>query len=223
MPSKYNNFSWQNYLELSTRQRRKLAFKAHRGDKGAQNALLSYTRSIKTEVNTRLRALEKSNLDYGKVYNQVQYFTQTQYGTNRFASPSALNKDWYDMALQNDIGYKFLNTMTSTREGARLAEKHRLDRLKELDIVPSNIGRRREKEFLRFLGNEEVSASIDEYGTSSEPVQMFYDVYDRDGTEGLKALSYSLTEHMAGRISFDEAMERVGIKVEDYRSGRRTT
>lgn len=223
MPSKYNNFSWQNYLELSTRQRRKLAFKAHRGDKGAQQALLSYTRSIKTEVNKRLLALERSNLDYGKTYNNVQYFTQTQYGTKRFASPTALKNDWYDMALQNDQGYKFLKTMTSTREGARLAEKHRMDRLKELEIIPKDMARRKEKEFLRFLGNEEVSAAIDEYGTSDTPVQMFYDVYKEKGGEGLNALRYALTEHMAKRITFDEAMQRVGIKIEDYKTGQRTT
>ena len=223
MRSKYNNFSWQNYLELSTRQRRKLAIKAHRGDRGAQQALLSYTRSIKTEVNKRLLALEKSNLDYGKAYNNVQFFTQTQYRTRRFKSPSALDMDWYDMALQNDIGYKFLNTMTSTREGARLAEKHRMDRLKELDIVPTNIKRRQEKEFLRFLGDESISASIDEYGTSDVPVQMYYDVYKRDGTQGLNALKYAVTEHLAGKIGFDEAMERVGIKIEDYKTKKPST
>lgn len=215
--------AWQDYLKLSARQRRSLAIKAHRGDKGAQSALLQYTRDIKKEVNSRLLALERSNLNYGKSYNNVLFFTQTEYGGNRFKSPTALEHDWYAMSLQNDIGYKFLNTMTSTRQGARLAEKHRIDRLKELEAIPENIGKRQEKEFLRFLGDEAISAAMDEYGTSDIVVEMMYDAYSKGGSKALSNMRTAMTEFLANRIGFDDAMERVGVKVEDYISGRPTS
>lgn len=215
--------AWQDYLKMSARQRRSLALKAHRGDKGAQSALLEYTRDIKKEVNKRLADLEKSNLAYGKAYNNVTYFTETQYGTHRFKSPTSLGYDWYDMSLQNDIGYKFLNNMTSTREGARQAEQHRVARLKELEVLPNNLAKRKEKEFLKFLGNEAISAAMDEYGTSTEVVEMMYDAYQQNGTKALTVMRGAMTEFLAGRTDFDTAMGRVGIKVEDYYRKRPTS
>ena len=41
---------------------------------------------------------------------------------------------------------------------------------------------RRSKRFLRFLGSEEVSASIDQYGTSDVMVKMMWDAYNNNGT-----------------------------------------
>lgn len=215
--------AYQDYLKMTSRQRRKLALNAKRGNIEAQKQLTQYTREIKAEVNKRLRELEKSNLDYGKAYNNLLFFTQTEYGSNRFQSVSKLDNDWYAMSLQNDIGYKFLNTMTSTKEGARTAERHRMDRLKELEIIPEDIAPRREKEFLRFLGNEEISAAIDEYGTSDVIVEMFYDAYKVQGTQALNILKTSMNEWLANRISFDDAMLRTGIKIEDYISRKPTS
>lgn len=196
---------------------------ANRGDKSAQKALLSYTRSIKTEVNSRLRELEKAHLDYGKTYNNVLFFTQTEYGKNRFQSPTALDMDWVSMSLQNDIGYKFLNTMSSTKEGAKLAEQHRIEALRELGKIPRNMKKYQEREFLRFLGQEEISATLDEYGTSEVLVEAFYTQYEKNGSESLTKISHAVTEFLANRITFDEAMERAGIKIEDYYSGKPTS
>lgn len=215
--------AWREYLQMSSRQRRKLALQANRGDSGAQKALLSYTRAIKTEVNARLLKLEKAHLDYGKAYNNVLFFTQTEYGKNRFQSPTALDMDWVAMTLQNDIGYKFLNTMSSTTTGARQAEQHRLEALRKLGKLPEKMKRHQEKEFLRFLGQEEISAALDEYGTSEVLVEAFYKKYKEDGSNGLTKISHAVTEFLANRISFDEAMERVGIKLEDYYSGKPTS
>lgn len=216
--------AWQDYIKLSTRQRRKLAIKAHRGDREAQASLLRYTMDIKKEVNHRLSLLERNNMAYGKAYNNVLYFTQTEYGTNRFKNPNQIGRtNWYDMALQNDIGYKFLNSMTSTVEGAREAEKHRIKRLKELEVIPEEITPRREKEFLKFLGNEEISAAIDEYATSDIVVEMMYDAYKKGGRQSLQLMRTAMTEFLANRVGFDEAMERVGVKVEDYISKRPTS
>lgn len=215
--------AWEDYLKMSTKQRRNLARKANRGDKAALSSLKQYTRDIKTEVNKRLKSLEKANLNYGKAYNNVMFFTQTQYDKNRLLSPTGLKNDPYDMQLQNEIGIKFLKSDLSTVRGSRDVEQKRLNSLKEKGALPNNISNKKAKEFLRFLGNEEISAAIDEYGDSEIVVEMMYDAYKNGGTSALSALKVSMTEFLSERITFDEAMERVGVKVEDYFRGRPTT
>lgn len=214
--------SWQDYLNMSTKQRRNLTRKANRGDREAMASLKQYTREIKNEVNSRLAKLEKSNIAYGKVYNNVQFFTQTQYGSNRFKSPTALNYDALEMALQNDIGVKFLKSKSSTVSGVRSIESNRLNTLQENGILPDKISKKRQREFLQFLGNEEISASIDEYGNSEVIVEMFYDAYSKGGSRALTTIKTAMSEFLSNRITFDDAMGRVGIKIEDY-MGRRPT
>lgn len=83
--------------------------------------------------------------------------------------------------------------------------------------------RRDQKEFLKFLGNEEISAAVDEYGDSEIIVEMLYDAYKKGGSNALKVMRGALTEFLGRRITFDDAMQRVGIKVEDYFRGRPTS
>lgn len=215
--------SWIDYMRMSNRQRRILTKKAINGDREARSSLLSYTREIKKEVNSRLVKLERSKMNYGKAYNNLIYFTENEYDSHRFKSPSGLGMDFYDMELQNNIGIKFLNNKSSTVSGARSVEQHRIKALVDLEVLPSDMKRRDQKEFLKFLGNEEISATVDEYGDSEIIVEMLYDAYKKGGSNALKIMRGALTEFLGRRITFDDAMQRVGIKVEDYFRGRPTS
>lgn len=211
--------SWVDYLHMSTKQRRKLARDAARGDKDALASLSQYTRDIKKEANKRLAKLERAGADYGNTYNNLAFFLDTQYDSNRLQSPTQLGYDPWAMSQQNEVAAKFLERKSSTLEGMRSIERHRLEGLKNSGALPENLSHRKGKEFLRFLGNEEISAAIDEYGASEVVVEMMYDAYQEGGTNALRVLNTAMTEWLANRITFDDAMERVGVKVENYHRG----
>ena len=68
-----------------------------------------------------------------------------------------------------------------------------------------------------------MSASIDQYGTSDVMVKMMWDAYNNNGTKKKQFASVmgkALAEYLDDKITFDEAFERVGIKIEDYYTGR---
>jgi len=209
---------FEDYLGSTKRQRRALARRASKGDKNAMNDLRTITTRLKVMVNKRLRALQHSGLDYGRNYNDLLYYTQTQYKKNRLLSANELDNDVDTMLLQNEVALKFLKSGWSTVEKAKSAEQYRIDRLKEITALPENFTRRRNVKFLRWLGNEESSAAMDRYGRSEVFVDMAYDVYKEKGEAGLRTLSVLVTEYLADKKTFDEAMKGVGIKIEDYLS-----
>lgn len=224
--------SWQSYIKMSKRQRRALLRKANRGDEEAIADLRSYTNQIRTEVNRRLYQLERAGRDYGKAYNYIAGFTQTEYSDFRFKGASKLKDDYDLMYEQNEVGLKFLNTKESTPSGMRKAEKHRLQRLKELEALPKGFSARKEEEFLRFLGSEEVAEAIDEYGTSDVLVEAMYDAYTdkrSGGTTTLQLIQENLLRFLGTRglddaspkkVTFDQALEKAGINIEKYRNRR---
>lgn len=225
------------YNNLTRREVTNLVRKAVRGDVTSRSKMMQYSWAISTETNKRLHALEDADKAYGGTYNRLKYFLDIEHESEYAKTPVELRLDWYDMRLQNDQAMHFLTKAVSTVEGQIDREKHRLAKLHELGIIPENYSYRESEEFLRFLGNEEVSAVIDEYGTSDPPVEMMWDAYQGNGNpnihgkRALDIMSKAFTEHKAGIINpatgraltFDEAMERVGIKVEDYHSGRPTS
>lgn len=215
--------AWEELRDMTKRQRRDLTRKAAKGDLLAYKQVLNFTNQIKTEVNSRLRKLERSKMDYGAPYNNLMFYLNTQQNSNRLQTPKKLGYDVYEMMLQNEQGLKFLRSSLSTVSGARLSEKMRIQKLQEYEVIPENFSYRQNKEFLRFLGSEEMSATIDQYGRSDVVVKMAWDAFKKNTGTGLAVLKRALTEYLAGQITFDEAMLRSGIKVEDYYSGRPTS
>lgn len=215
--------SWEDYANMTKRQRTSLTRKAARGDKVALDLVRSYTNEMKVLVNRRLRDLKRHGMDYGPAFNHLMSFTATEYKSTRLMSFNELKGDVYDAQLQNDHAFRFLQAEYTTVEGARKAERYRIGKLQELMALPENFSYRRSKRFLRFLGSEEVSASIDQYGTSDVMVKMMWDAYNNNGTKKKQFASImgkALAEYLDDKITFDEAFERVGIKIEDYYTGR---
>lgn len=235
------------YNSLKRKDITKLTRDAAKGDYYARSKMLRYSWAISTESNKRIAALEAANKAYGGRYNRYMYFLETEHEAlglsqdippTKARTPVELKLDWYAMRLQNDQAVHWLSTDVSTVEGQVSREKHRLERLRELEIVDMDTSYREAEEFLRWLGNEESSAAIDEWGSSEQAVEAFYDIYKEQGIRGLDIISKQFLEFKAYRQSsysdrrryfsnapktFDEAMERAGIKIEDYITGRGTS
>lgn len=205
-----------SFLRKTKRQRRALARRASR-DKKFYEEYRKLTFDLKVEVNKRLRQLKKSNLDYGVAYNNIMFFTDTMYGTSRLLSPNELGNNIEDMMEQNEHAMKFLKSGWSDVGKAREQEQHRIERLQELNKLPSSFKRRGSVEFLRWLGSEEVTAAIDVFGRSDIIVDLGYDIFKNEGREGLSTLSMAIAEFLDNKkIGFDEAMRRRGINIEKY-------
>lgn len=208
----------------------KLTRKAVRGNREAQAELLRFSWAISTEANKRISALQSADKAYGGGYNRVMHFLDIEYDEltmgdrarpDMARSPIDLKLDWYAMRLQNDQLSYWLTKDVSTVEGQVTREKHRLTRLQELGIISEEADYRESEDFLRWLGNEEISAALDEYGSSEVLVDAFYDLYKERGKSGLHLLSTAFLEYHSRKVTdsplaFDSAMERAGVKIEDY-------
>lgn len=212
--------AWQDLVLMKRKKRRELAERAALGNKPALKRFLQLSSQVKVETNKRLRNLEKSNLDYGSTYNNLMYYLQSELNSNRLQSNTAMKNDVWDIYLQNEQAIKFLKKRNSLVVPARNRENARIKALKNKNILPPDFKRKDAQDFLKFLGNEEVTASIDEYGRSDVIVDMIWDSYSNAENKDnwFKIMDRALAEYIDGRITIDDAMLRGGIKLEDYMS-----
>ena len=115
----------------SIKQIKDLQRNAVKGDREAQGLLFSYTNEIAKEVNKRLIGLEKEKYDYGQGWATAVNYTQVMYESNRFEYARNMDKDWYQMGQQSQIGIKFLGYESSSVEGQRAIEERRFRKFKE--------------------------------------------------------------------------------------------
>ena len=199
---------------MTIKELRKLQLKASKGNKGAQRALISATDTLTAQVNKNLRQLEKYGYDYG-AYNDITNFTQIEYETNRLKKSKDLEYDWYAMSLQSQLAIKFLSNESSTLAGQREIEARRIATFKDIGVLPENITKRKAKNFLKFLGNEESQQIIEAYGNSETVLEMMYDAYVKPINSRSKMLS-AFNEFLSGEKDFDEMMRGLKIKIENY-------
>lgn len=214
------------YYAPDRKTREQLYSRAATGDKKALKEFFAYSNKMKAEANDRIRKLQRAKLDYGREYNAALYYTQTQLHRNRFNATWEMDYDIDDLYIQNEIIAKFIETEVTTVAGKQAQEEARVKNLidnsrlpTEFSLLPTN----KAKEFLRWLGNEEVTTAIDEFGSSNIVTEIAYDVYEKSGVPGLNVMSKVLTEWLDNKTTetFDEAMERMGVNLADYIKGNK--
>lgn len=226
---------WRAYSHLTRRQRISLANRARKGDAEALAKFNSYSKSIRETTNRRLRELEKAGLDYGPAYNNIIYYLQTEFdGLNRVPTPKRLNNSFNEIRWLNDFAIKFLRSPLSTVKGQEKSNYYRVKKLQEYEVLPTKVtddnGNTRTAEwrefddFLRFLGSEEISTAIDDYGESDVVVDMLWDYWNKsdESNKGsnLLLMKKAMARYNAKEKDFANAMREVGVKIENYRSNR---
>lgn len=200
---------------------------ATKGDREAQRLLFSTNNEVAREVNKRLIGLEKTGYDYGIGWATAVNYTQVMYESNRFAYSKNMDDDYYQMSQQTQIGIKFLGSESSTVEGQKAIAERRIRKFREKGILDETVSDRRAKNFLKFLGNEEVSETIESYGNSETVIEMFWDAYQRkENTKKkmLKALREYLTvDEKTGRRlkDFKQTMEELKIDISKYSADKK--
>lgn len=200
---------------------------ATKGDREAQRLLFSINNEVAREVNKRLIGLEKTGYDYGIGWATAVNYTQVMYESNRFAYSKNMDDDYYQMSQQTQIGIKFLGSESSTVEGQKAIAERRIRKFREKGILDETVSDRRAKNFLKFLGNEEVSETIESYGRSETVIEMLWDAYQlKDNTKKkmLKALGEYLTvDEKTGRHlkDFKQTMEELKIDISKYSADKK--
>ena len=200
---------------------------ATKGDREAQRLLFSINNEVAREVNKRLIGLEKTGYDYGIGWATAVNYTQVMYESNRFAYSKNMDDDYYQMSQQTQIGIKFLGSESSTVEGQKAIAERRIRKFREKGILDETVSDRRAKNFLKFLGNEEVSETIESYGRSESVIEMLWDAYQlKDNTKKkmLKALGEYLTvDEKTGRHlkDFKQTMEELKIDISKYSADKK--
>ncbi len=200
---------------------------ATKGDREAQRLLFSINNEVAREVNKRLIGLEQTGYDYGIGWATAVNYTQVMYESNRFAYSKNMDDDYYQMSQQTQIGIKFLGSESSTVEGQKAIAERRIRKFREKGILDETVSDRRAKNFLKFLGNEEVSETIESYGNSETAIEMLWDAYQlKDNTKKkmLKALGEYLTvDEKTGRHlkDFKQTMEELQIDISKYSADKK--
>lgn len=226
---------WREYMDMDRRKRNSLERRALEGKGNALEEFQRMSRSIRRTANERLRELEKAGLDYGPAYNNFVYYLQSEFdGRTRIPTPRQMDNDIREIRWLNDYAVKFLKSPNSTVKGMERSNRFRVERLIDYEILSGEFvdesGKTREatwrdyEDFLRFLGSEEVSSAIDEYGESDIVVDIMWDYWNqfdaKNRGDNLVLMKKALAQYLDGTVDFATAMRRVGVKIENYRSRR---
>lgn len=207
---------WMEWANYTHKSRANVLRLAKAGNKDAQKMLMDVTKNIRSAANYRLSKLEEYGVDYGGVYNDATDYTQIVTGTNRFPTPKMLDYDYTKMFEASEVGLKFLRREMSHWQKMVKQQEYRIQALQKHTVLPEDFTRSDEERFLRFLGNEEVSSTIEEYGRSDLIVDIIYEETQQKGDKQFGIIQLALTEFLSGSKGFVEAMKDAGIPIEDY-------
>lgn len=205
----------QQYLNLTTKQKRSLAKKAER-NASVREEYLTLADNIITTVNKNIADLTNQGFDYGNVYNRILNYTASEYDSFFLKRPNQLDNDLFEINRELEQATVFLNSNWRDVSHAKEVETYRINRLIEMEVLPENFDYNKSKEFLRWLGNEEFSAAVDNGAKSELIVEIAWDMYKKKGSKGLDIVKRGLQEFNSKFIGFDKAMSRVGVNIENY-------
>lgn len=203
-------------LSQRMREYRNLYRKANNGDVAAANSLYAANDRLATETNRILRELERKGFDYGAAYNNLTFYTQTQYDGKRLQKSKALEHDLYNVYRQIEEITKFQSYKASTVAGQQDILKNKIEAFESTGILPKNFSARSKKQFIRFLANEETREIVETYGDSEKSIRMLRDAYfSRKNT--IAAMKREIAQFLAndknGAKTFDELMGRLNVDV----------
>ena len=221
---------YKEWLAMSQKQRERLYLKALNGDKSSLSRFRKISTSIRKETNMRIRELTKARKNYGKAFDNLEYYLQVEQDMTRVPTMSELNNDIESIMTVNTQASKFLKSKYSDVAYRRYVDNIRIKNIEnkyskasgwDRDIFEGYTQKQKEA-FLKWLDTEQASYALDEYGTSEEVVMILADAFHESGatTSGIKSLNTALAEFEAGEISFDAAMQKVGVSISDRHSTR---
>lgn len=179
------------------------------GDWSVIDELRDINAILSKRANTRLSSLEEKGYDY-YAYDTAVHYTQQKYGKRRFTTSKKILSDvdeLYDNILEVN---RFLRSESSTISGQKRIEKERIASFRDMGLE-INVGE--ERDFLRFLGTEDVRGVFEIVGNkkrggmSGEIVDIIAGQWK--GELNKKRIRDAFTAYKQGTIFYDEFLERL--------------
>lgn len=211
-----------SWITMTQRERENLYVDAF-NDKRSRSLFNKMSTSLRIEANKRLRELETHGYDYGKAYNNLVRYLEIEQDMKRVPFLSEVKYDLDELMTINEQVRKFLKSKYSKLE---YREKRLRERIEHFDSdehykeMWKDWSFKKKKDFLKWLGTEQASFAMDEYGTSDETIIILADAFQEASkkTNGIKVLNQAMDEFNSGDISFNEAMNMVGVSIEKRHS-----
>lgn len=185
--------------DLSINDIRASAWNASQGSTESYQKLVEQNRRLAKLANSRMRALEKAQLDMN-AYNRARTYLDNM-GLSRFSTRLAPQSDYKGMVKQLEELVTFVNARTSTVGGARTALNTKLDKLQE--ATGHTYTQEQRIRLGKLLGNDSISSLLREVrGDSGDVIEVLeelsMDEYNRDEIVSI------IDKHLEGYNPFED-------------------
>lgn len=186
--------------ELSINDIRASAWNASQGSLESYQKLQKENARLAKIANSRMRALEKSGLDFN-AYNRAKTYLD-EIGLKRFSSVLPGQGNYKAMVKQLEELVTFVNSKTSTVAGAKTALNAKLDKLQEATGHTYTEDQR--LRLGKLLGNDSISSLLREVkGDSQDVIEVLEEVsmddYNKDEIVSI------IDRHLAGYNPFEDS------------------
>lgn len=186
--------------ELSINDIRASAWNASQGSVDSYKKLQKENRRLAHLANSRMRQLERANLDMN-AYNRAFTYLQNQ-GKRRFSTVLAPSTDYKGMVNQLSELVTFINAKTSTVAGARKALNDKMDKIEEFTGNHYNYEQR--LTLGKLLGTDSISTLLREVrGDSGDVIEVLEELALNDVDQ--KEIASIIDKHLAGYNPFEES------------------
>lgn len=186
--------------ELSINDIRASAWNATQGSTESYQKLQRENRRLAKLANSRMRALEKANLDMN-AYNRAFTYLQNQ-GLKRFSSKLAPPSDYKGMVNQLSELVTFINAKTSTVAGARTSLNDKMDKIEEFTGKHYDYDQR--IRLGKLLGTDSIATLLREVRGDSGDVIEVLEELSMDDIDKDK-ISSIIDKHLGGYNPFDDS------------------
>ena len=189
--------------ELSIIDIHSLAWNASQGSANAYNELKRYHKKYAKLANSRMRALEKADIELS-AYNRAITYLQNM-GKRRFSTILTDASDYKGMVKEMSELITFLNSKTSKVKCARAAINAKLDKISEYTGTVYDENQR--KILGKLLGDDSISTLLREVrGDSGEVIDFLEEVSTQNlDSENIQQLSSIIDRHLAGYNPFSDS------------------
>lgn len=186
--------------ELSINDIRASAWNASQGSVESYKKLQKENRRLARLANSRMRQLEKANLDMN-AYNRAFTFLQNQ-GQRRFSTVLAPSTDYKGMVTQLSELVTFINAKTSTVAGARKALNDKMDKLEE--FTGRHYDYEQRQRLGKLMGTDSISTLLREVrGDSGDVIEMLEELSSTD--IDAEKITSIIDKHLSGYNPFEES------------------
>lgn len=190
---------------------RRQVYQAKTGSPAVYEKLDNEWKKLANVVNTRMKALEKADLDFYD-YDRMYSFIKNTFGSRRVRLPNKVSTEsmeWDDIVNNFQQMLTFVNSPITTVAGA---QRHMEDKLHNFEattgliIPPSKM-----REFARLVADDRISQLLDDVKqyASDEVIEALIYASEHDISSYRAQLNRKLDAYIEGTETYDDVLDAI--------------